>query len=249
MPIRTLIVDDEPPARNRVRSLLDKDPDVEIVGECGDGRCAVQHIGELRPDLLFLDVQMPELDGISVVRAFTAEQLPKIVFVTAYDQYALQAFDAHAVDYLLKPFKVQRFEEALKRAKEQISEKAVRTENDRLRNALKRRGGPEPRLVFRTKSRVIVLQPNEVEYILASANYVAVHTNAGVIQLREKISDVDETAPPEFLRIHRSVIVNVNLIKEVVACGAGESVVIMQSGKELPIGRSFRQALDLALQQ
>lgn len=249
MAIRTLIVDDEPPARSRVRSLLDKDPDIEIIGECEDGKCAVQHIGELHPELLFLDVQMPELDGISVVRAFPTEQLPKIIFITAYDQYALQAFDAHAVDYLLKPFKVQRFQEALHRAKEQISQKAVYAENDRLRNALKRRGGPEQRLVFRTKSRVIVLQPNEVEYILASANYVAVHTKGGVIQIREKISDVDETAPPEFLRIHRSVIVNVNLVKEVVACGAGESIVIMQSGKELPIGRSFRQTLDLALLQ
>jgi two-component system LytT family response regulator len=243
--IRTLIVDDEPLARERIVDMLLGDADVEIIGECGDGLAAVAAIEAHNPDLLFLDVQMPELDGFDVLEAI--EQTPMIVFVTAYDQYALRAFEVHALDYLLKPFDRERFDKALQRVKYQIARERAGTMNRELAALLadlKSRPKPLERLVIKASGRVFFLRVDEIDWIEAAANYVRLHAGKDAHLLRETINGLAAKLDPDkFLRIHRSIIVNLERVKELQPWFHGDYVVILQDGTRLTSSRNYRERL------
>jgi two-component system LytT family response regulator len=243
--IRTLIVDDEPLARERIVDMLVGDAEVEIIGECGDGLTAVATIESLKPDLLFLDVQMPELDGFGVLEAI--EETSAIVFVTAYDQYALRAFEVHALDYLLKPFDRERFDKALRRAKSQIERERAGTMNRELAALLadlKSRPKPLERLVIKAGGRVFFLRVDEIDWIEAAANYVRLHTGKEAHLLRETINGLAAKLDPDkFLRIHRSIIVNLERVKEMQPWFHGDYVVILQDGTQLTSSRNYREQL------
>jgi len=245
--IRTLIVDDEPLARERIRTLLDSEPDMEVAGEYGDGRAAIAAIQEEQPDLVFLDVQMPEVDGFSVLEALADERLPAIIFVTAYDQYALRAFDVHALDYLLKPFDRERFQRALERARTQIGRERSGDITGRLLALLKDiKVEPKAleRLVVKSAGRVFFLKTEEIDWIEAAGNYVRLHTGRESHLLRETMSALEARLDPDkFLRIHRSTIINIERIKEMHPLFRGEHVVILRDGTRLTLGRAYRDRL------
>jgi len=243
--IRTLIVDDEPLARERIVDMLVGDAEVEIIGECGDGLAAVAAVEAHKPALVFLDVQMPELDGFEVLEAI--EEMPVIIFVTAYDQYALRAFEVHALDYLLKPFDRERFDKALQRAKRQIERERAGTMNRELVALLadlKSRPKPLERLVIKTGGRVFFLRVDEIDWIEAAANYVRLHAGKEAHLLRETINGLAAKLDPDkFLRIHRSIIVNLERVKEMQPWFHGDFVIIMQDGAQLTSSRNYREQL------
>lgn len=245
--IRALIVDDEPLARELILDLLADDAEVEIAGECGDGLSAVAAIERHKPDLLFLDVQMPELDGFGVLEAVDDTPAPVIIFVTAYDQYALRAFEVHALDYLLKPFDRERFDKALQRAKHQIAREragAVNQELAALLADLKARPKPLERLVIKSAGRVFFLRAEEIDWIEAAANYVKLHVGKESHLLRETINGLAAKLDPDkFLRIHRSTIINLERVKELQPWFHGDYVVIMQDGTQLTSSRNYREQL------
>jgi two-component system LytT family response regulator len=249
--IRTLIVDDEPLARQRLRRLLEADPDVVVLGECGDGGQAVTDLRELRPDLVFLDVQMPVLDGFGVLRELGGEALPAVIFVTAHDRYALKAFEVHALDYLLKPFDKARFAGALERAKAQVRQGSAAALNERLQELLRlvpaRRDGPG-RLMVKSGGRVYFVRIEDVDWVEAAGNYVRLHVGKEEHLLRESLSALEKKLDPgRFVRIHRSTIVNLDRVRELQPAFHGDYVVILQDGAELALGRSFRDKLEEAL--
>jgi two-component system, LytTR family, response regulator len=244
--IRTLIVDDEPLARERMRSLLGGEADIAIVGECRDGREAVAAIKRDSPDLVFLDVQIPELDGFQVLEAIGAERTPAIVFVTAYDQYALQAFEVHAVDYLLKPFDEERFRRALERARQgltrdkgDLSEKLLH-----LLQELKVPQGYMERLVVKSAGRLSFLRTDEIEWVESAGNYVCLHVRGESHLLRETMTGLETRLDPSrFVRIHRTAIVNIDQIKELQPLFHGEYQVVLRDGTELTLSRGYRDRL------
>jgi two-component system LytT family response regulator len=245
--IRTLIVDDEPIARERIRSLLAAEADVEILGECREGNEAVATIRREKPDLVFLDVQIPELDGFGVVKALEGERLPAIVFVTAYDQYALQAFEVHAVDYLLKPFDEERFRVALERARKTVEAEVGNGVNDRLLALLKDLK-PEPqfleRVVVRNSGRLFFLRADEIDWIESSGNYVCLHAGKESHLVRETMSAIEARLDPaQFIRIHRTAIVRIDQIKELHPLFHGEYEVALRDGTRLTLSRSYRDRL------
>jgi two-component system LytT family response regulator len=245
MKIRTLIVDDEALARRRILSLLKSDPSFEVVAECADGQSAIQAIAEYRPSLVFLDVQMPGLDGFRVLEAVRPLHLPAIIFVTAYGQYAVKAFEAQAIDYLLKPFKQDRFLGTLVRAKSRIQSGGNQWEPETLLALLRALNRDRERLVVRSEGEVVFLRSADVEWVAPDANYVRVHTRQRAYNVREKISAFERLLPENrFIRIHRSVIVNLDAVTEIRNCGNGEHIVILRTSKELPLGRSYRERLD-----
>ena len=238
-------MDDEALARRRILSLLEPDSTFEVLAECADGPSAIEAILERRPDLVFLDVQMPGTDGFGVVEAVAPLHLPTIVFVTAHDRYAVKAFDAHAVDYLLKPFKRERFLEALEKAKRATTRGGDAAGEEKLISLLRRVSGRRGRLVIRCEGKVVFLRTSEVEWIEAAANYVRIHAGTRVYSVRDKIGDFLKTLAPEtFVRIHRSIVVNLDAVAEIQSDGGGECVVVLRSGKELSLGRTYRGALD-----
>ncbi len=243
--IRALIIDDEPLARERLVDLLANDAEVEIIGECGDGLAAVASIEHHKPDLIFLDVQMPELDGFGVLEAI--EATPVIIFVTAYDQYALRAFEVHALDYLLKPFDQERFDKALQRAKHQIARERAGTAPQELAALLadlKARPKPIERLVIKSGGRVFFLRADEIDWIESAANYVKLHVGKESHLLRETINGLTaKLNPDKFLRIHRSIIINLERVKELQPWFHGDYVVIMQDGAQLTSSRNYRGQL------
>ena len=245
--IRAIIVDDEPPARNKIRELLKADPDVEIIDECSNGREAVQVIVAKSPDLIFLDIQMPELDGFGVIEAIGPEQLPAVIFVTAYDHYAVQAFEVHAVDYLLKPFDRQRFQTALDRAKTHLQLDGRKELNQQLNSILRELKGPSrqyERFVVKSGGRVFFLKNDEIDWIEAAGNYVRVHVGKETHLLRETMNAIAKKLDPVlFIRIHRSTFVNVEKIKELQPWFHGEYVVILRDGTQLTMSRSYRNNL------
>ncbi len=243
-----MIVDDEPLARRRVRSLLATDADIEIVGECGDGHSAIATLLQTKPDLLFLDVQMPELDGFDVLQRVPAELTPLTIFVTAYDRYAVKAFEAHAADYLLKPFKRERFFEAVHRAKEQLQ--AARPDYaEKLSDLLLQLKGGQQRLAVKSAGRTVLLRMDEIDWIEAAANYVRLHVAATEYVVRDAIGAFEKRLPADkFVRIHRSLIVNVDRIRELEPCNGSEFIVVLRNGKELPLGRSYRAHVESCLQ-
>ncbi len=247
MTIRTLIVDDEPLARTRIRSLLEREPDIEVVGESGDGQQAVAMIQELQPDLLFLDVQMPALDGFAVLEAIDAERLPAVIFVTAYDRYAIRAFDVHALDYLLKPFDRERFPRALERARAQLQrdEKVAASEKLlALIEDVQSQKKPLQRLVIKAAGRVFFLRLEEIDWIEAAGNYVKLHVGAETHLLRETMNALEGRLNAEqFVRIHRSTIVNLDRIQELQPWFHGDYRVILHDGTQLTLSRGYRQKL------
>jgi two-component system LytT family response regulator len=249
--IRALIVDDEPLARERILDLLAADTEVGVVGECGDGLSAVAAIEHHKPDLLFLDVQMPELDGFGVLEAIDETKAPVIVFVTAYDQYALRAFEVHALDYLLKPFDRERFDKAMQRAKHQIAREragAVNQELVALLADLKARPKPLERLVIKSAGRVFFLRAEEIDWIEAAANYVKLHVGKESHLLRETINGLAAKLDPDkFLRIHRSTIINLERVKELQPWFHGDYVVILKDGTQLTSSRNYREQLNKLL--
>jgi two-component system LytT family response regulator len=227
--IRTLIVDDEPLARTNLAVLLRADPEIEIVGESGSGVAAIDDIRRLTPDLLFLDVQMPGCDGFEVLESLGADAPAAIVFVTAYDRYALKAFEVEALDYLLKPFDDARFRRTLVRAKEQV------------------RGNRNPdrqldRFVVRTAGRVSFLRASEIDWIEAADYYACLHVAGKSHLIRRKMADLERDLDPlRFCRIHRSTIVNRDRIRELTLNPAGEYDVILRDGTRLRLSRRYRE--------
>lgn len=245
MKLRALIVDDEPLARQRVRLLLTQEADVEIVGDYGDSVQAVEQITALKPDLLFLDVQMPEMDGFEVLRQVPAQLLPIVIFTTAHDKHALRAFDAHALDYLLKPFKPERFKEAIQRARDLIANKQAGVAARGLLDLLADHARPTPhrrRLTVKTPDRVLFVEVEDIDAIEAAGKYVVLHVGKDNHVLRETMSSLEShLSPQRFLRVSRSVIVNIDRIKELQPMFKGENLVVLKNGKSYPTTRPIRE--------
>jgi two-component system LytT family response regulator len=237
---------------------LERDPEIEIVAECANGYEAIDAIHSYAPDLLFLDVQMPEMDGFEVLAQVQPDRMPVVVFVTAYDQHALRAFEVHALDYLLKSYSDDRFEAALRRAKEQIRQKKVSEISQRLvalldsqkREARKHPNGESflTRLAVKTGGRVFFLKANEIDWIEAADYYVYLHAGAKSHLLRETMNRLEKQLDPaQFQRLHRSTIVNLDRIKELQPNAHGDYTVILKDGTQLKLSRSYRPKLEAAL--
>ena len=233
--IKAALVDDEELARGYLRELLSGHPDIEIVAECANGFEAVKAIAEKAPDLLFLDVQMPKLDGFEVLELIEKDSVPVVIFVTAYDQYAMRAFDAHAVDYLLKPFDAARFERALERARARLGERRVLPEVGGARA-----GGERPgRIVVKDGTRVHVIPIAKLDYVEAQDDYVALHTEGRSYLKQQPIGAVEELLDPaNFVRIHRSAIVSLERVARIEPYGKDSRIAILNDGTRLPVSRA-----------
>lgn len=256
--IRTIIVDDEPLARRNLRLLLDKDPQIEVLEECRNGREAIKAINSLSPDLIFLDIQMPEIDGFDVLARVDPDHIQALIFVTAFDKYALKAFDVHALDYLLKPFDDERFRHALERAKTQIEAREIDRLSKRLlalladRESERREARQEPnyltRVMIKASGRVTLLKVHEIDFIEADGNYAKLHVGRKAHLLREKMHDLEARLDPaKFVRIHRSVIVNLDRIKEMHPHFNGDYIVVLEDGRQLRLSRTRRENLEARL--
>jgi two-component system LytT family response regulator len=247
--IRTLIADDEPLARERLRALLAHHGDVEIIGECANGADAIDAITELRPDLVLLDVEMPRVDGFAVLEALDPNALPAVVFVSAHDQYAVRAFEAHALDYILKPFDEARVDRALRRVRGQLARdpSGTRHTDPRLVSLLEelRDRRRSDRLVVKTGGRVVFLRTEDIDWVEASGNYVRLHVGGEAHLLRESMKNMERRLDPStFVRIHRSAIVNVDRIRELEPWFHGEYIVILRDGTRLTSSRVFSDRLN-----
>jgi two-component system LytT family response regulator len=244
--IRTLIVDDEPLARAMLRSFLADDAEIEVIGECGDGYTAIEMIESAAPELVFLDIQMPDLDGFGVLRALTPDAIPNIVFVTAYDQFALKAFDVHAVDYLLKPFDRERFERTLARAKQQIAlqkREGVNQELLRILSEQNARSQPVKRILVKSGDKAFFVRPDEISWIEAQGNYVALHVGTQSFLLRQTIYALEKQLDPaKFQRIQRSMIVNLDAIRQMHPAGRGEYEIVLKDGVTLKLSHTYRES-------
>jgi two-component system LytT family response regulator len=253
--IRTVVVDDESPARTRLRQLLKQEPDFEVIAECANGNHALEAIQRDKPDLAFLDVQMPRLNGVEVCQALVAAKatLPLVVFVTAYDAYALKAFEVHAVDYLLKPFDRERFTQALRHVRRQFSLSKQQATESRLSAVLQEMAPmlkKPDRLVFKENGRIIFLQPENIDWIEADGNYVRVHAGASAHYVRETLASLESQLLPErFMRISRSILVNLDRIKELHPLFYGDYAVILKDGSRLSMSRNYRDRLETLVQK
>jgi two-component system LytT family response regulator len=249
MKIRTVIVDDEPLARERIRSLLREEPDIEVLAECANGEEAIALVREQAPDLLFLDVQMPGQGGFEVLQALGRDHLPLVIFVTAYDQHALKAFEAHALDYLLKPFKQARFKAAVQHARETLANRQAGTVSKNLLALLERTQPDRERLTripVRNGERVIFVKTSQIEYIESAGNYVVLHTGKENHVVRETLTALEEKLDPkQFLRISRSTLINVEQIKEIQPLFKGEHAILLHNGKQLTMTRGVREVQEL----
>jgi len=229
-PIRALLVDDEPLARRNVALLLKRDPDICVVGECGAGIEAIASIKELKPELLFLDVQMPECGGFDVLEMLGGEAPPAIIFVTAHEEYALRAFDAGALDYLLKPFDDARFARALARAKDKIARHLP--------------SGPPGRLVIKEHDRVLFIDIATIDWVEAADYYAGLHVGNATHMIRRSLSELErDLGGQRFLRVHRSIIVNLDRVRGLELQASGEFEVTLTTGVRLPVSRRLRQGL------
>jgi two-component system LytT family response regulator len=245
--LRVLVVDDEPMARQGMCMLLAAEPDVAIIGECGDGREAVDSIRALHPDLVLLDVQMPELDGVGVVRELTAEELPGIVFVTAYDRYAIAAFDLHAVDYVLKPVNAGRFHTAIARARRRLAAERHDELAERVTRLLRDYDATAPvpdRVLVRSGARSYFVSLAAVEWLEAADNYVYLHADGARHAIRETMKHLEEWLPSRFVRIHRSAIVNLDRVVELRPLPSGDCTVLLRGGAALTLSRRYRAAFE-----
>jgi len=247
MKIRTLIVDDEPLAREWVRNGLQEEPDVEIIGECGDGFDAVQAITEMKPQLVLLDVQMPGLDGFGVLASLEGPELPAVIFVTAFDRYALKAFEAHAVDYLMKPFSSERLHAAVERARAEVDRSSSRELKAALHSLLediqRERAFPEWLLIKRD-DRSVFLKVSDIDWIESSRNNVRLHVGKDIYLYHETTSGIEgKLDPRKFFRIHRSTIVNIEKIREMHPWFNGDYAVTLKDGTKLTLSSTYRDRL------
>jgi two-component system LytT family response regulator len=247
MKIKTLIVDDEPLARDRVKRFLRDVGDIKIIGECGNGKEAIAAITEQQPDLVFLDIQMPEKNGFEVVKALDPNTMPAVIFVTAYDQYALQAFDVHALDYLLKPFNRERLHRAVSHARDQLERRNLGDLDERLASLIADLRGQKKyleRLVVKSVGRVFFLKVEEIDWIEAAGNYVNLHVGRESHMIRETMNGIAAKLDPDkFLRIHRSTVVHIDRIKELHPMFSGDYAVILRNGTELALSRNYRERI------
>ncbi len=244
MPIRVLLSDDETLARERLRSLLDEEEDLEIVAECGDGKSAIATIERERPDLVFLDIQMPEVDGFGVVHELR-DAMPLTIFVTAYDRYAMKAFEVHALDYLLKPVGKERLTAAVDRARGQLQRPPDGTFQRRVLELLgdmeARQQAPE-RIIIKSDGEIVCLRPNEIDWAESAGNYVCLHVAGTTHILRETITALESRlGPRQFMRVHRSTLVNVDRIKTLKPSLYGDYSILLRDGTKLTLSRGFRE--------
>jgi two-component system, LytTR family, response regulator len=250
--IRVMVVDDEPLARERLRALLELQPDLEVIGECGDGGEALETLRQDRPDLVFLDIQMPELDGFEVLERLGTDRPPAVIFVTAYDQFAIRAFEVHALDYLLKPYDDERFGAALDRARTWLKTKGTAGELDARMTAfladMRTAAKPADRLAVKSGGRVILIKTEDIDWVESADNYVNLHVGAEAYLLRETMNALEQRLPANrFLRISRSTLVNLDRIKELQPMFHGEYTVILRSGTRLTLSRGYREKLDVLM--
>ncbi|WP_128546765.1 LytR/AlgR family response regulator transcription factor [Larkinella soli] len=252
MTISALIIDDESLARDVIRLFLKSHPAVQVVGECENGSQAVEAIRKWQPDLVFLDVQMPEKDGFEVLKELGGPVSSVFIFVTAYDRYALRAFEVHAFDYLLKPFEQARFDEALKRALNHLSDRKATQINQRLLDLLAdyehHRPSPRPaylqRLPIRASGRILFLKTHDIDWLEAAGDYLCLHAGPATHLLSETLTGLEQKLDPTaFVRIHRSVMVNVDRIAELIPHFNGEYFVVLKNGTRLKLSRTYRENL------
>ncbi len=245
--IRALIVDDEPLPRERIRTLLVEHRNVEVIGECRDGQEAVNTILAERPELVFLDIQMPELDGFEVIRAISDEYLPAIVFVTAFDEYAIRAFEVNAIDYLLKPINAARFEKAVFRAIDRLTQSNAREPDRKFLDFVERIRAEQQyttRFVVRSGSKLSFVRASDVDWIDLADNYVRLHVSGREHLVRDTLKSVESQLNPEmFIRVHRSIIINLDRVESVEPYFHGEYVVTMKDGAKLTTSRSYSERL------
>jgi two-component system, LytTR family, response regulator len=245
--IRTLIVDDEQLARERLLNLVKSDPDMTVIGECSTGNEAIQAIKEHSPDLVFLDVQMPDGNGFDVLESIDLHQMPIVIFVTAYDQYAIKAFDVHALDYLLKPFDQARFESAVVRAKSEVVLRNNTNVNQKLLSLLEHIETNKKhmdRILVKSAGRVFFLRFDEIDWVESAGNYVKLHVGTESHLLRETMSEMERKLGTEkFIRIHRTAIVNMDRIKELQPWFNGEYIVLLTTGDKLTASRGYKRKL------
>jgi two-component system LytT family response regulator len=256
MSIRTVVVDDEKPARVRLTELLQRESDVEVVGTASDGREAIDLLRRVKPDLLFLDVQMPQLDGLCVLQQVTPDELPITIMVTAYDKYAIQAFDAHAIDYLLKPFSDQRFDNAINRARRYLASAGGRAQAEELtaaaeeRRHVDARSGWLERLALKANGCITFLDVDEVDWIEAAGVYLYLHAGSKSHLYRSSVTQLLQRLDPQrFVRIHRSAAVNTSRIRELRSLSHGDFALILKSGFELTLSRAYRSNVEAWLRQ
>ena len=239
MPIRTLIIDDEPLARQRIRSLLMNENDVEIVGESAGDDATLDTIRQLVPDLVFLDVQMPEKDGFALLKSMPAENRPLVIFVTAFEGHAVAAFEACALDYLLKPFKPARFRQALAKVRERLKTSEAKTSGTRPPSSHLQR------IIIRHAERMLIVKTEEIDWIESASNYVVLHCGTNTHILRDTLSSLEGSlSPDQFLRISRFTIVNINRLRELKQSPDGDYTVSLGNSVDLPITRGIREVLD-----
>ena len=246
--IRVLIADDEPIIRRGIRNLLSKRDDFVVVGESANGESTVENIRTLAPDLVFLDVQMPQMDGFGVIREVGPESMPAVVFITAFDEYAVRAFDANAVDYLLKPFDEERFTRCIEKVKEHISSRrnaeAMFEKLSALVSSQAKPKGPSDRIAIKNSDRITLLQVEEIDWIEAADNYVEIHAGKQVHLMRETLSNLEQRLQPfHFLRVHRSRLVNAERIKQLHPLFHGEYELVLSDGTRITSSRHYRETL------
>jgi two-component system LytT family response regulator len=242
--VRALIVDDEPLARAHLRSLLRERGDVDVIGECGDGRSAIDQIRRLTPELVLLDIQMPELDGLEVIREVGPAKMPAVVFVTAYDEHALEAFELHAFDYILKPVSRQRFTQAIDRVVGLIRAESGGGGDrplEALIEAMRTERTALDRIAVKSDGRVLFIRVSEIDWIEADDDLVRIHAGKAVHAHRSTLTHLEERLPAsKFLRVHRSTLVNVDRIREIQPWFQGDWVLILHDGTRLHSGKSYR---------
>ncbi len=265
-PIQVLIVDDEPLARSGLKKLCERDSDLKLVGECANGVASVEAILQVEPDLVLLDIQMPEMDGFEVLSSVGVEKMPFVIFVTAYDQFAVKAFEVHALDYLLKPFDDDRFFEAINRAKEAIRESNKRDLSNRLMGLLEESGLSKPssevnqdtasapgfltRIVVKEMGTIHLVGVNEIHWIEAANYCVKLHTKQKTHLIRDSLKSLDtQLDPAAFFRVSRSAIVNLDFIREIQPYCRGSMMIVLKDGTQVTLSRSRRDALERILGQ
>lgn len=243
--LRAIIADDEPLARERVRSLLLGEPDVELVAECANGRQTLESIQQNRPELLFLDVQMPRLNGFEVIEALDAEEMPAVIFTTAHDEHAIQAFEVNALDYLLKPFTEERFKRAVQRARDYLQKARPGQPDPRLPALLNHVHATAPgggRILVRSPERIVFLKPDEIDHVEAAGNYVVLHAGKERHIVRETTAAMEaRLAPVGFMRLSRSLIVNLSRVREVQPVAPGQFSVLLKNGTRLDMTCSLAE--------
>jgi two-component system, LytTR family, response regulator len=248
--VRAMIVDDEPLARKRLSTLLHKEPDIEVVGEADGGTSAVELITSLKPDLVFLDIQMPGMDGFAVLRAIANTHVPLVVFVTAYDEHAIRAFEVQAVDYVLKPVVEKRFREAVRRALDRLGASGADAIRRQMAALLERlpASSPADRLAVRSGERTIFVRFDDIDWIDVEGDYARLHAGKDSYLLRETLTDLERRLPAaRFIRIHRSFIVQSDRIQSVQPWFKGDYVIILRDGTRLQSGRTYRQRVQQLL--